>query len=68
MTVPKLTVTTLRPRLVEVKGMADRIITMREKLYGMLQNDLKTPGEWSHVKSQIGRSSNTDRGCSAGRC
>lgn len=34
--------------------MADRIITMREKLYTMLQNDLKTPGEWSHVKSQIG--------------
>jgi aspartate aminotransferase len=38
----------------EVKGMADRIISMREKLYGMLTHDLKTPGEWSHIKSQIG--------------
>lgn len=38
----------------EVKGMADRIISMRKKLYEMLTNDLKTPGEWSHIKSQIG--------------
>ncbi|KAF8319956.1 hypothetical protein DL93DRAFT_2074257 [Clavulina sp. PMI_390] len=38
----------------EVKGMADRIISMREVLYNTLQNDLKTPGEWSHIKSQIG--------------
>ncbi|KAJ7038141.1 glutamic oxaloacetic transaminase AAT1 [Mycena alexandri] len=38
----------------EVKGMADRIITMREKLYNILTNDLKTPGEWGHIKSQIG--------------
>ncbi|KAG5648036.1 hypothetical protein DXG03_007071 [Asterophora parasitica] len=38
----------------EVKGMADRIISMREKLYGLLTNDLKTPGEWGHIKSQIG--------------
>ena len=38
----------------EVKGMADRIISMREKLYNMLTNDLKTPGEWGHIKSQIG--------------
>ncbi|KAK0208297.1 glutamic oxaloacetic transaminase AAT1 [Desarmillaria ectypa] len=38
----------------EVKGMADRIISMREKLYDMLSKDLKTPGEWSHIKSQIG--------------
>jgi aspartate aminotransferase len=34
--------------------MAERIIHMREKLYTMLQHDLKTPGEWGHVKSQIG--------------
>jgi len=34
--------------------MADRIISMRKKLYEMLTNDLKTPGEWSHIKSQIG--------------
>jgi len=38
----------------EVKGMAERIITMREKLYGLLTHDLKTPGEWGHIKSQIG--------------
>ena len=38
----------------EVKGMADRIISMREKLYNALTNDFKTPGEWGHVKSQIG--------------
>ncbi|PPQ64422.1 hypothetical protein CVT26_002129 [Gymnopilus dilepis] len=38
----------------EVKGMADRIISMREKLYNMLQKDLSTPGEWGHIKSQIG--------------
>ncbi|KAF8912714.1 aspartate aminotransferase [Gymnopilus junonius] len=38
----------------EVKGMADRIISMREKLYNTLQKDLSTPGEWGHIKSQIG--------------
>jgi len=38
----------------EVKGMADRIITMREKLYNLLTHDFKTPGEWGHIKSQIG--------------
>lgn len=38
----------------EVKGMADRIISMREKLYNILTHDLKTPGEWVHIKSQIG--------------
>ncbi|KAF8922487.1 glutamic oxaloacetic transaminase AAT1 [Mucidula mucida] len=37
----------------EVKGMAERIIAMREKLYTTL-NDLNTPGEWGHIKSQIG--------------
>ena len=37
----------------EVKHMADRIISMRERLYDNLvaQN---TPGEWGHIKSQIG--------------
>nr|WPS94675.1 aspartate aminotransferase [Naematelia aurantialba] len=39
--------------LVEVKGMADRIISMREKLYNKLV-ELDTPGEWGHIKSQIG--------------
>ncbi|KAJ7070979.1 glutamic oxaloacetic transaminase AAT1 [Mycena amicta] len=38
----------------EVKGMADRIISMREALYNILSKDLKTPGEWGHIKSQIG--------------
>ncbi|KAF8626506.1 hypothetical protein AX15_004812 [Amanita polypyramis BW_CC] len=38
----------------EVKGMADRIINMRERLYDILTHSLKTPGEWGHIKSQIG--------------
>lgn len=38
----------------EVKGMADRIISMREKLYDLLTHNLKTPGQWDHIKSQIG--------------
>lgn len=33
--------------------MADRIIDMREKLYNKLI-ELNTPGEWGHIKSQIG--------------
>jgi aspartate aminotransferase len=43
----------LTNRLVEVKGMADRIIAMRERLFNKLV-ELKTPGEWKHIKSQIG--------------
>ncbi|WVR08767.1 hypothetical protein IAU60_005825 [Kwoniella sp. DSM 27419] len=39
--------------LTEVKKMADRIITMRDRLYNLLV-ELKTPGEWGHIKSQIG--------------
>ena len=38
----------------EVKGMADRIISMRERLYTTLKDELSTPGEWGHIKSQIG--------------
>lgn len=34
--------------------MAERIISMRSRLYDMLTHDLKTPGEWGHIKSQIG--------------
>ncbi len=37
----------------EVKTMADRIISMRHRLYDNLVAQ-GTPGEWSHVKSQIG--------------
>lgn len=33
--------------------MADRIIAMRERLFNKLV-ELKTPGEWKHIKSQIG--------------
>ncbi|TEB34962.1 aspartate aminotransferase [Coprinellus micaceus] len=43
----------------EVKGMADRIISMREKIYNILTHDLKTPGEWGHIKTQIGMFSYT---------
>ncbi|KAF9015196.1 aspartate aminotransferase [Cyathus striatus] len=38
----------------EVQGMANRIISMRDKLYSLLTHDLKTPGEWGHITSQIG--------------
>jgi len=38
----------------EVKGMAERIISMRERLYNELTNTHKTPGDWGHIKSQIG--------------
>ncbi len=41
-------------RETEVKGMANRIISMREVLYNTLTHELKTPGEWGHIKSQIG--------------
>ncbi|THH16745.1 hypothetical protein EW146_g3945 [Bondarzewia mesenterica] len=38
----------------EVKGMADRIISMRGHLYDALTHTHKTPGDWGHIKSQIG--------------
>lgn len=38
----------------EVKGMAERIIGMRERLYDELTKTHQTPGEWGHIKSQIG--------------
>lgn len=41
-------------RETEVKGMAERIISMRDTLYNKLTHDYKTPGEWGHIKSQIG--------------
>lgn len=41
-------------RLTEVQKMADRIITMRDKLYDALVK-LETPGDWGHIKSQIGQ-------------
>ena len=39
--------------LVELKGMADRIIDMRRQLYEHLIK-LGTPGDWTHITSQIG--------------
>lgn len=41
-------------RETEVKGMAERIIEMRSVLYDKLTHELKTPGDWGHIKSQIG--------------
>lgn len=38
----------------DIKTMAYRIIDMREKLHAILTNDLKTPGNWDHIISQIG--------------
>lgn len=38
----------------EVEGMANRIINMRERLYNLLTHELNTPGDWGHIKSQIG--------------
>ncbi|KAK7694597.1 Aspartate aminotransferase, mitochondrial [Cerrena zonata] len=37
----------------EVKGMAERIISMRDRLYDNLVAQ-GTPGDWNHIKSQIG--------------
>lgn len=38
----------------EVKNMAERIIGLRERVFNLLTHDLKTPGNWSHIKNQIG--------------
>ncbi|CAO3608384.1 unnamed protein product [Mucor hiemalis] len=38
----------------EVKHMADRIITMREKLRGHLENDFHSKKSWNHITDQIG--------------
>nr|BAX08660.1 aspartate aminotransferase [Gentiana triflora] len=38
---------------VELKAMADRIITMRQKLFDALR-EKGTPGDWSHIIKQIG--------------
>ena len=43
---------------VELKGMADRIITMREKLHSALK-EVGAPGSWDHITSQIGMFSYT---------
>lgn len=38
---------------IELKGMADRIINMRQKLFNALR-ERGTPGDWSHIIKQIG--------------
>ncbi|RKP23073.1 pyridoxal phosphate-dependent transferase [Syncephalis pseudoplumigaleata] len=38
----------------EVKTMADRIITMRTKLYDHLVDDFGSKHSWNHIKDQIG--------------
>ena len=50
---------------VELKGMSGRIIQMRRVLYDALVA-LKTPGDWTHITSQIGMFSFT--GLSVEQC
>ncbi|KAG8748674.1 Aspartate aminotransferase, cytoplasmic [Ceratobasidium sp. 414] len=38
----------------DIKTMAHRIIAMRDQLYAILTNELKTPGTWKHIVDQIG--------------
>ncbi|KAH0827083.1 aspartate amino-transferase [Lanmaoa asiatica] len=38
----------------DIKTMAHRIISMREELYRLLTEELKTPGKWDHITKQIG--------------
>lgn len=38
----------------DVETMSHRIIDMRDQLYDQLVNQLKTPGDWKHITSQIG--------------
>jgi aspartate aminotransferase len=38
----------------DIKTMAHRIIAMREELYRLLTEELKTPGDWEHITKQIG--------------
>ncbi|EPX74222.1 aspartate aminotransferase [Schizosaccharomyces octosporus yFS286] len=38
----------------EVKGMASRIISMRQTLRSILENDLKSKHGWKHITDQIG--------------
>jgi aspartate/tyrosine/aromatic aminotransferase len=43
----------------DIKTMAHRVIDMRQRLYDLLTNKFKTPGDWSHITSQIGMFSYT---------
>lgn len=52
---------------VELKGMADRIISMRKKLLGSLEA-AGAPGGWEHVVNQIGMFSFTGLTSKQVRC
>jgi aspartate/tyrosine/aromatic aminotransferase len=41
-------------RLNEIKAMADRLRSVRDKLYDVIANKLKTPGQWLHIKRATG--------------
>lgn len=49
----------------ELKGIAERVISMRKQLRGRLE-ELKTPGNWEHITNQIGMFSFT--GLSEAQC
>lgn len=38
----------------DIKTMAVRIISMRKELHRLLTAELKTPGNWDHIVTQIG--------------
>ncbi|KAK8849534.1 hypothetical protein IAR55_004868 [Kwoniella newhampshirensis] len=40
--------------LAEIKAMSDRLRSVREKLFDLLANKLKTPGTWLHLKRASG--------------
>ncbi|WVQ96110.1 hypothetical protein IAU59_003212 [Kwoniella sp. CBS 9459] len=40
--------------LAEIKAMSDRLRSVREKLFDLLSNKLKTPGTWLHLKRASG--------------
>lgn len=37
-----------------IKSMAERIISMRKELHRLLTEELHTPGNWDHILNQIG--------------
>ncbi|OCF46048.1 hypothetical protein I317_00136 [Kwoniella heveanensis CBS 569] len=40
--------------LAEIKAMSDRLRSVREKMFDLLANKLKTPGTWTHLKKASG--------------
>ena len=41
-------------RLTEIKAMSDRLRSVRDKIYDLLANKFKTPGNWIHLKRSVG--------------